>query len=56
VLGAFDAIEPGGSLVLIAPHDPQPLLRQLAFRTEGQLEVSYLERGPQAWRLQLTRL
>lgn len=56
VFGAFDAIEPGGSLVLIAPHDPQPLLRQLAVRTEGQLDVSYLERGPQAWRLQLTRL
>jgi uncharacterized protein (DUF2249 family) len=55
VFGAFDAIAPGGSLVLVAPHDPQPLLRQLSDRVAGQLEVIYLERGPEAWRLQLTR-
>ena len=56
VFGAFDAIPPGGSMVLIASHDPQPLLRQLAVRTDGRLDVAYLERGPEAWRLQLTRL
>jgi len=43
-------------MVLIASHDPQPLLRQLAVRTDGRLDVAYLERGPEAWRLQLTRL
>jgi len=56
VFGAFDAIPPGGSMVLVASHDPQPLLRQLAVRTDGRLDVAYLERGPEAWRLQLTRL
>jgi uncharacterized protein (DUF2249 family) len=56
VFGAFDAIPPGGSMVLIASHDPQPLLRQLAVRTDGRLDVAYLERGPEVWRLQLTRL
>lgn len=56
VFGAFDAILPGGSMVLIAPHDPQPLLRQLVVRTDGRLDIDYLERGPEAWRLQLTRL
>lgn len=55
VFGAFDAIPAGGSMVLIAPHDPQPLLRQLAVRTDGRLDIAYLERGPEAWRLQLTR-
>jgi uncharacterized protein (DUF2249 family) len=55
VLGAFDAIPTGGSLVLVAPHDPQPLLRQLSERAGRQIAVTYLERGPQAWRLQLTR-
>lgn len=56
VFGAYDAIPPGSSLLLIAPHDPQPLLHQLAERAGGHLDVSYLERGPESWRLQLTRV
>lgn len=55
VLGAFDAVPSGGSLVLVAPHDPLPLLRQLEERAGAALSVTYLQRGPQAWRLQLAR-
>jgi uncharacterized protein (DUF2249 family)/iron-sulfur cluster repair protein YtfE (RIC family) len=55
VFGAFDAIPPGGSMVLVAPHDPIPLLSQLTARANGKLDVSYTERGPEAWRLLLTR-
>lgn len=55
VIGAFEAIPPAGSLVLVAPHDPLPLLGQLRQRFDGALDVTYLERGPEAWRLQLTR-
>ena len=55
VLGAFDAVQPGSALVLVAPHDPQPLLRQLAERAGGRLEVDYLQRGPEEWRLRVTR-
>lgn len=53
VFGAWSAIPDGGSLVLVAPHDPKPLLAQLADR--GPLSVTYLDEGPDAWRLQLTR-
>jgi len=55
VFGAFDAIPAGGSLLLIAPHDPLPLLSQLGDRAGGALTVSYEQRGPEAWRLLLTR-
>ena len=55
VFGAFDAIPAGGSLLLVAPHDPIPLLQQLLTRAGGQLTISYEERGPEAWRLRLTR-
>lgn len=55
VIGAFDAIPAGASLLLIAPHDPVPLLRQLSARTAGAMTVSYEQRGPDAWRLRLTR-
>jgi uncharacterized protein (DUF2249 family) len=56
VFGAFDAIPVGGALVLVAPHDPVPLLHQLHDRASGRLDVEYEQRGPEAWRLRLTKL
>ena len=56
VLGAFDAVPEGGALLLVAPHDPLPLLRQLSARAGGGLAVDYELRGPEAWRLRLTRI
>lgn len=56
VFGAFDAVPAGGSLILVAHHDPIPLLHQLHDRTSGRIEISYEERGPEAWRLRLTKL
>lgn len=55
IFGALDAVRPGAGLVLIAPHDPLPLLRQLEGRSPGVFEVGYLERGPETWRLHITR-
>lgn len=55
VFGAFDAVPRGGSLVLVAPHDPIPLLHQLHDRASGLLEIDYEQRGPEAWRLRLTK-
>jgi uncharacterized protein (DUF2249 family) len=56
VFGAFDAVPVGGSMILVAHHDPIPLLHQLAERSDGRLSVSYEQRGPEAWRLRLTRV
>ena len=55
IFGALDTVRPGGGLVLIAPHDPLPLLAQIERRTPGLFAVDYLERGPQDWRLQFVR-
>ena len=56
VFGAFDSVAPGGSMILVAHHDPVPLLHQLTERTGGRIEVGYEQRGPEAWRLRLTRI
>lgn len=53
VFGALGAVPVGGSLDLVAPHDPKPLLAQIADR--DPVQVTYLEEGPQAWTLRLTR-
>ncbi|HWU45421.1 MAG TPA: DUF2249 domain-containing protein [Humibacter sp.] len=53
VFGALDSLRPREGLVLVAPHDPLPLLAQLRKRSGDRFAVSYLERGPADWRLQL---
>ncbi|WP_325049862.1 DUF2249 domain-containing protein [Nocardioides sediminis] len=55
IFGALDAVRPGTGLVLVAPHDPLPLLAQLEQRDPGAFDVDYLDRGPDAWRLLLVR-
>lgn len=55
VFGAFDAVPDGGALVLVAPHDPIPLLEQLDYLASGRLEIHYEQRGPEAWRLRLIK-
>lgn len=55
IFGALDAVRPGGGLMLVAPHDPLPLLAQIEQRSPGVFEVGYLERGPEAWRLTFAR-
>ncbi|HRC12124.1 MAG: DUF2249 domain-containing protein [Candidatus Phosphoribacter baldrii] len=56
IFGALGAVKPGKGMVLVAPHDPLPLLAQLAAREGDAVEVSYLQRGPEAWRLRLHRV
>ena len=49
----FDAIAPGDALVLIAPHAPVPLLRELEGRFP--IDVEYLQEGPEEWHVKVTR-
>ncbi len=55
IFGALDGVRPGKGLVLVAPHDPLPMLAQLERREPGAFSVDYLERGPEAWRLAIVR-
>ena len=55
VFGALDQAHHGGGILLIAPHDPVPLLTQLERRSPGVFQVSYVERGPDTWRLSVVK-
>jgi uncharacterized protein (DUF2249 family) len=55
IFGALDSLPAGGALVLVAPHDPQPLLAQARDRYPEGVAVEYLQRGPEAWRIRLQR-
>jgi uncharacterized protein (DUF2249 family)/iron-sulfur cluster repair protein YtfE (RIC family) len=55
IFGALDSVGPGSGMVLVAPHDPLPLLAQVEQRSPGRFSVDYLERGPEAWRIRFVR-
>jgi uncharacterized protein (DUF2249 family) len=55
IFGALGAIAPGFSLDLVANHNPLPLLAQLDEKHSGEFAVSYIDNGPEVWKLRLTR-
>ena len=55
LIGGLTSLSSGGQLVLIAPHDPKPLLAQLAETAPDTFEIEYLANGPDEWQLQFTR-
>lgn len=56
VLGALAQVRPGAAMILVAPHDPLPLLGQIAEREGENVRHSYVQRGPEAWRILLERV
>ncbi len=56
IFGALDSLAGGSALVLVAPHDPQPLLAQARARYPEGIDIEYLERGPEAWHIRLQRV
>ena len=56
IFGALDSLVSGGGMVLVAPHDPLPLLAQLEQRSTGLFSIDYVERGPESWRVRFIRV
>ncbi len=55
IFGALGAVQPGGSMVLVAPHAPIPLLEQLEAAQPGEWTTSISQSGPEEWRVLFTR-
>lgn len=55
IFGALGVIAPGISLDLVANHNPLPLLNQLEERRPDDFDVTYIDNGPEVWRLRFTR-
>lgn len=49
------ALAAGDSFVLINDHDPKPLYYQLEAEHPGEFSWTYLEQGPQVWRVAIGR-
>lgn len=51
----FDHLEPRSALQLVADHDPKPLHYQLDTKYGARCHWTYLESGPDVWRVRLRR-
>ncbi|RUW74513.1 MAG: DUF2249 domain-containing protein [Mesorhizobium sp.] len=51
-----DELAPGRKFVLVNDHDPKPLYYQLEAEHPQQFSWTYLERGPEVWRVEIGRL
>jgi uncharacterized protein (DUF2249 family) len=55
VLDALEALADDGALVLVAPHAPRPLLGEIEARYGGQIDIEWLQEGPDVWQIRLHR-
>lgn len=52
----FEHLAPDDSLQIVVDHDPRPLRLQLEARHGARCNWSYLEKGPDVWRVRLRLL
>ncbi|MBV6510924.1 MAG: DUF2249 domain-containing protein [Ignavibacteriales bacterium] len=55
IFSTFDALQPGEGFQLINDHEPRPLFYQFEHERPGQFLWEYQERGPELWRVNITR-
>jgi uncharacterized protein (DUF2249 family)/quercetin dioxygenase-like cupin family protein len=55
IFAAFDALAAGDGFELVNDHDPKPLYHQLRAERGAALDWSYLEQGPDVWRVRIGR-
>ena len=55
IFSLIDGLKPGTSLLLINDHDPKPLHYQLEAEHPGQFFWTYVESGPEVWRVEIGR-
>lgn len=55
VLGAVGSLQADASLILVASHDPAPLLAQIRQQYGESIEADYLVQAPGEVRVRITR-
>jgi len=55
IFAQFDALGAGETMQLVNDHDPRPLYYQLENRAAGSFGWTYLESGPDVWRVNVNK-
>jgi len=51
IIETFDGLAAGETLIIINDHDPKPLWYQFSVERQNRFDWTYLEKGPEAWRV-----
>jgi uncharacterized protein (DUF2249 family) len=56
IFQTFDGLADDEKFILINDHDPKPLYYQFAFERADQFAWTYLETGPDVWRVEIKKV
>ncbi|AJQ90085.1 DUF2249 domain-containing protein [Propionibacterium freudenreichii] len=56
ILGALQGLGHNESMILVAPHNPLPLLDQIDSMWPDVFSLEYVQEGPDAWKIRFTRV
>lgn len=55
IFSTFDALAKDEAFILVNDHDPKPLYYQFHYERDGEFDWTYLEHGPEVFRVKITR-
>jgi uncharacterized protein (DUF2249 family) len=56
IFNAYNSLKPGEAMLLVNDHDPKPLYYQFAAELAGKFEWTYLEQGPEVWKVEIKKV
>jgi len=56
IFSTFERLAPGAALEIVNDHDPKPLHYQFQAERPGTFAWTYLEDGPDVWRVAIQKL
>jgi len=55
IFKTYGQLKPGQAFILVVDHNPKPVLNELDFVQKGKFKWTYLEQGPEVWRVQFVK-
>jgi uncharacterized protein (DUF2249 family) len=55
IFSVLEALKSGQSFAIVSDHEPRPLQYQVQARFPGHFEWTYVEQGPEVWRVLICR-
>ncbi|HQY91329.1 MAG: DUF2249 domain-containing protein [Caldilinea sp.] len=56
IFQTFEGLAPGEAMILVNDHEPRPLYYQFSVERADEFTWTYLEAGPEVWRVQIEKV
>lgn len=55
IISLLEALKPSQSFAIVSDHEPRPLQYQIQAKFSGLFDWTYVEQGPEVWRVVISR-